>query len=117
MQRRRGHLLAEILVALGALIPAIALIFGLFPVAHRMEQQAWERWTAAEVAQQKMEWARQAELGAIPAQADEVVVRDGLRFHLRLTGQDLIPGRLKRIVVSVRGPGQAVELELRRSAP
>lgn len=113
----RGHFLAELLVALGAVVPAILLLFGLFPVAHRMEQSSWERWTATEVAQEKLEWLRQADYGAIPAASSETVVRDGRKFVLQQETRELIPGRLKQVTVSVRGPAQGVTLELRRACP
>lgn len=114
MRREGGHLLAEILVGLGALVPAILLLFGLFPVSHRIEARAWERWTATEIAQEKLESLRSVDYLAVPVTESSTRIREGRRYLVRVSSSEVIPGRLKSVMVAVRGPSQGVELELRR---
>lgn len=111
-----GHLLAEVLVGLGTMIPALCLVFGLFPVAHRMELRAWERWTACELAQEQCETLQTADFESLAGCCSSRTV-EGRRFVLRQSVEERLPGRLKRVLIAVTGPTQKVELQFERVQP
>lgn len=112
-----GHLLVEVLVGLGTMIPAICLVFGLFPVAHRMETRAWERWTACELAQEQCETLQALDFASLSGSSASTRTVEGRRFLIRQSVEERRGGRLKDVLVVVAGPTQKVELQFARVQP
>ncbi|MBI3928955.1 MAG: hypothetical protein HY319_25660 [Armatimonadetes bacterium] len=110
-QSTRGGLLAEILISLGALIPVILVLAGLFPYSYWVGQSAHHRLDAHDIARTQLELARAADFSTLEDN-EFSESRGGIDYRIVL---DVSPAASrKQVVVTVTWgdaqPGERVAL-------